>query len=125
MPTTTLGEVTRTRAVAILAEIGYHDNYADADWIKANIEPIARVLVQSLCDYFGIPFVEAVPVRTGTVSTDGSNLNLRSYPSMSGNIIGSLPNGAKVTVNGQTGNWYVVQYDNMQGYASADFIVLQ
>lgn len=125
MPTTTLGEVTRTRAVAILAEIGYHDNYADADWIKANIEPIARVLVQSLCDYFGIPFVEAVPVRTGTVTTDGSNLNLRNYPSMNGAIIGSLPNGATVTVNGQTGNWYVVKYDNMQGYASADFIVLK
>lgn len=29
-PTTTLGEVTQTRAPAILCEIGYHDNREDA-----------------------------------------------------------------------------------------------
>ena len=33
-PTTSLGEVTRTKAVAVLAELGYHDNPADAEWIK-------------------------------------------------------------------------------------------
>ena len=32
--TTTLGEVTRTRAVAVLAELGYHDNDEDAEWLR-------------------------------------------------------------------------------------------
>ena len=32
-PTTSLGEVRRSRAPAVLAEIGYHDNYDDARWI--------------------------------------------------------------------------------------------
>ncbi|MGN0675690.1 MAG: SH3 domain-containing protein [Oscillospiraceae bacterium] len=125
LPTTSLGEVTRTRAVAVLAELGYHDNYEDAEWIKANIQPIARSLVQSLCDYFGIPFVEAEPIRRGKVATDGSNLNIRSYPSTDAAIIGSIPNEASVSVYGQTGNWYVIRYNSTDGYAVADFIVIE
>ncbi len=73
VPTTALAEVTQTRAVSVLCELGYHDNVYDADWIKNNIDAIARNLVQSLCDYFGIPFIEADPVRTGTVNAGGSN----------------------------------------------------
>ena len=57
LPTDSLGEVLRTRAVAVLAEIGYHDNYSDAIWLRDNLQLIAQNLVQSLCDYFGIPFV--------------------------------------------------------------------
>lgn len=125
LPTTSLGEVTRTRSVAVLAEIGYHDNPTDADWIKANLDAIARGLVQSLCDYFGIPFVEAGPVRKGYVATDGSNLNIRKYPSTDAAIIGSIPNGAAVSVYGQTGNWYVIRYNSVDGYAAADYITIE
>lgn len=125
LPTTSLGEVTRTKAVAVLAELGYHDNQADAEWIKANIVPIARSLVQGLCDYFGIPFVEAQPVRRGIVATDGSNLNIRSYPSTDAAIIGKIPNGASISVYGQTGNWYVIRYNTTDGYAAADYITIE
>ncbi|MBP1561292.1 MAG: SH3 domain-containing protein [Oscillospiraceae bacterium] len=125
LPTTSLGEVTKTRAVAILAELGYHDNYADAEWIKNNLTPIARSLVQALCDYFGIPFVEAGESRRGIVSTDGSNLNIRQYPSIDAAVIGSIPNGAPVSVYGQTGNWYVIRYNTTNGYAAADFITFE
>ncbi len=123
LPTTSLGEVSRTRSAAILAEIGYHDNYTDAEWIKSNLTPIARSLVQSLCDYFGIPFAEAEPVRTGRVSADGSNLNIRNFPSTDAQILGTIPDGAAVTVYGRTGNWYVVKYDDITGYSYADYIV--
>lgn len=122
LPTTSLGEVTQTRAVAVLCELGYHDNPEDAEWIKANTQSIARSLVQALCDYFGIPFVEAVPARTGTVTTDGSNLNIRSLPNTNSRVVGVIPNRAEVTVLGQTGNWYVVSYGGMTGYAAADYI---
>lgn len=122
LPTTSLGEVTQTRAVAVLCELGYHDNAEDAEWIKSNTQSIARNLVQALCDYFGIPFVEAVPARTGTVTTDGSNLNIRSMPNTNARVIGVIPNRAEVTVLGQTGNWYVVSYGGMTGYAAADYI---
>lgn len=121
-PTTTLGEVTQTRAVAVLSELGYHDNVEDEAWIRGNLDAIARNLTLSLTDYFGIPFVEPTATRLGTVVTDGSNLNFRSYPSMYGTIIGQIPNGAKVFIDGQSGNWYVVRYQGRSGYVSSDFV---
>ena len=57
IPTTSLGEVRRTRAPSVLIEFAYHDNYEDAVWIRDNIEAIAANVVVSLTDYFGIPFV--------------------------------------------------------------------
>lgn len=57
VPTTSIGEVRRTRAPAVLIEYAYHDNYADATWIRDNIEAIAANTVVSLTDFFGIPFV--------------------------------------------------------------------
>ena len=56
-PTTTLAELKQTRAPAVLLEAAYHDNSADAQWIRDNIDNIARNLVLSLTEYFGIPFV--------------------------------------------------------------------
>ena len=123
LPTEVLGEVLRTRAVAVLCELGYHDNYADEAWLKNNLDSIAQNLVRSLCDYFGIPFIPAGPVRWGTVATDGTGLNIRSYPSLSGTILGSMPNGAQVTINGETDGWFVVAYNGITGYASSKFII--
>lgn len=56
--TTSLGEVSKTRAPAVLIEYAYHDNPDDAQWIASNIDAIARATVQALADYFGIAFVE-------------------------------------------------------------------
>ncbi len=124
VPTYSLGEVLQTKAVAVLCELGYHDNYADEAWLKNNLELIAKNLVRSLCDYFGIPFVTPSAIQYGQVATDGSNLNIRDYPSTDGAIIGKIPNNAAVLINGETGNWYVVSYNNIIGYASKDFIIL-
>ncbi|MCM1227449.1 MAG: N-acetylmuramoyl-L-alanine amidase [Clostridium sp.] len=125
VPTTSLGEVTQTKAVAVLCELGYHDNAEDVTWLKNNLEAIAKNLVNSLCDYFGIPFVNAGPVMNGVVSAGGSNLNIRSYPSTGGKIVGSVPDGARVAVNGNVGNgWYVISYNGITGYANGQFIVI-
>ena len=124
LATTSLGEVTQTRAVAVLAEIGYHDNPEDAAWLKENLQPIAANIAQSLADYFGIPFNEPSGIRTGIVTADGSALNLRSYPSMEGSIIGSIPDGSAVQIYGAVENWYVVSYGDQLGYANGDFITL-
>ena len=124
VPTYSLGEVLRTKAVAVLCELGYHDNYADEAWLKNNLESIARNITGSLCDYFGIPFVPAGAVRRGTVTTDGSNLNIRNYPGLSGSIIGTMPDGASVIINGETNGWYVVNYNGIIGYSSSQFIIM-
>ena len=58
MSTVTLRELRRPNAPSVLVEVAYHDNVEDANWIKNNIQPIARALSRSLADYFGIPFIE-------------------------------------------------------------------
>jgi N-acetylmuramoyl-L-alanine amidase len=124
-PTDFLGEVLRTRAPAVLIEFAYHDNLTDANWIANNIDEIARNVVLSITEFFGIPFVEAQPVQKGTVNITSGNLNIRSKPNTNSSIIGRIPKGATVNVLGKWNNWYVVYYNGVTGYASADFIKIQ
>ena len=122
--TTTIGEVTQTRAPAVFLELGYHDNVGDANWVADNIERIARNLVLSLTEYFGIPFVEPMTPRMGTGSLNSGTLNLRSRPSRTSRIITSIPNGAVLTVVGQWQDWYVVNYRGLVGYVASRYVRL-
>jgi N-acetylmuramoyl-L-alanine amidase len=123
-PTTTLGEVTQTKTVSVLCEIGYHDNEQDALWIQNHLTTIAVTLVQALCEYFGIPFVPAGAVQYGIVETDGGSLYLRAFPSTQGRILDSIPDQSGITIYGRTGNWYVISYQGITGYVHADYIRL-
>lgn len=53
-----LAELRRTKAPAVLIETAYHDNLADAEWIQENIGAIGRNLAQSIAWILGVPFVE-------------------------------------------------------------------
>ena len=121
-PTTALGEVSRSRFPAVLVEIGYHDNYSDALWLESHVEDVARQLVKALTEYFGLPFIQPMDPKRGTVRLSYGTLNLRSTPSSSGTVIAHLPNGAEVTVYGEWNGWYVVQYGDQVGYAAAAYI---
>ena len=120
--TTALGEVSRSRFPSALAEIGYHDNYEDAQWVEGHVEAIAQQLVRALTDYFAIPFIAPTEPRRGIVRVSYGTLNLRSTPSSSGTVIADLPNGAAVTVCGEWQGWYVVEYQGHTGYAAAAYI---
>jgi len=123
VPTTTLGEVTRTRAPAVLIEYAYHDNLEDAQWIRNNINAIAENTVLSLADYFDIPFNYPQPQGSGTVATpQGGNLNVRANPSFDGAVIGSLPNGTPVTILSRIPDWYLIRNGNITGYTYAPYI---
>ena len=58
VPTTTLVEVRRTTAPAVLVEVAYHDNVEDATWLINNIESIGENLALSVADFLGVPFIE-------------------------------------------------------------------
>ena len=125
VPTTSLAEVTKTNAPAVLIETAYHDNPQDAEWIRTHIQEMAANLVKSLTDIFGIPFISTpVPERTGTVTTQSTPLNIRSRPNLNAPIIGQIPKGASVKVLGQWENWYVVDYQGTVGYSSSDYITV-
>ena len=125
VPTTSLAEVVRTVAPAVLVEIAYHDNPDDAQWIKNNINEIARNLVQGVAEYLGVLFVspnEYTGIRNGIVTTAGGRLNLRERPNLEANILTQIPNGENVNVYCTTGLWYVVEYNGILGFASAQYI---
>lgn len=122
VPTTSLGEVKRTRAPGVLVEIGYHDNPEDAQWIRNNVNTIAENLVLSLTEYFGIPFNYPQPIYVANVATRGSNLNVRYTPSATSPIVGRIPNGSEVTVYANLPNWSLVGYNQTVGYVKSDFL---
>ena len=121
--TTTLGEVKLSRFPAVLLEIGYHDNRADALWVEGNTAAIGQNLVRSLTEFFGIPFIWPQEVRRGRVSVSYGTLNLRSRPSPDGTVVADMPSGAQVMIYGEWQGWYVVHYGVYVGYAAADYIL--
>jgi len=120
--TTTLGEVAQSNAPAVLVEIGYHDNYADAVWLESHWDAIAQQLARALTEFFGLPFIYPMDPVEGKVSVNWGTLNLRSYPAPTGTVLANLPNGAPVTIYGEWQGWYVVHYGDQVGYAAAAFI---
>lgn len=120
--TTALGEVRQPKMPSVLLEIGYHDNTADARWIEENVQSIAENLSRSLTEYFALPFIYPTTPRTGTVITEESALNVRAYPSMSGQVVGSVPREAQLTVYGQYDSWYSMAYGNLAGYVRSEYI---
>ena len=60
--------------------------------------------------------------KSGQVVNVHSSLNVRSGASTSSSVIGSLSNGSKVTIVGESGSWYKINYGNTTGYVSKDYI---
>ena len=97
-PTTTIGEVRRTRAPAVLLELGFHDNPEDAQWIVTHIGAMAESLVLSLTEYFGLPFFPASTPQPGEVRVDLGVLDVYARPSYDSALVAQLYDGARVTV---------------------------
>lgn len=122
LPTTSLGEVARTKAPAVLIEYAFHDNEQDANWIKNNINLIAENTVVSLADYFGIPFKTPDDNRRGKITTNGGNLNIRSGAGLEFPVIGTIPNGQTVSIIKELPLWYNISYNGVNGYSFKQYI---
>lgn len=59
----------------------------------------------------------------GRVETSGGRLNIRTSPSTSGTVIGSLKNGTWLTLKEKKGAWYLAEYSKgKEAYVSASYI---
>ena len=122
VPTASLGEVARSRAPAVLLEVAYHDNREDAAWIKSNLSALAWAVAKSITEYFGLPLSAPMEPQPARVRTAYGTLNLRAAPSTAAAVLASIPNGAAVTILGLAGDWNVVQYGSLIGYAAARYL---
>ena len=117
LASTSITEIRRVRAPSVLAELGYHDNRADAEWIENNLEAIARSLTLSVTEYFGVPFLTPGDEFEAEAAGADGYLRLRSYPEPDAEILAQLPNGTPVTVLGNFDTWYTVRADTLYGFA--------
>lgn len=62
------------------------------------------------------------PGRTGTVTTQGGNLNVRTGPSTSYDIITQLINGSNVKVLGEKDGWYQIEIPTRYGYVCGEYL---
>lgn len=122
---TSLAELRRTRAPAVLIEVAYHDNKEDAQWIRDNISEIARNLVLSVTEYFDLPFRAPEGNMIGVVNTSNTALNIREEPSTNSEVIGSVPKGTRLSIMGQADGWYLINYNGVEGYVRSDYVMLQ
>jgi len=54
-------ELRRTKAPAILAEVAFHDNPEDAQYIIDNIYELGQAVAKGVLEYFGIAYQEDTP----------------------------------------------------------------
>jgi len=125
LPTRNIGEVRRTNAPSVLAELGYHDNSEDAMWIENSLEFIARALVLGVTEYFGVPFILPTPVRQGIVTVQSGRLNIRALPTTASAILTTAQGGDRLNIYGENGNWYSVGYNGITGYANTAFVTVE
>ena len=64
------------------------------------------------------------PARTGTVTTNGSNLNVRSGAGIDFNIIGQLANGTEITVKDEADGWYRIEFPAEYAYVCGKYVKL-
>ncbi len=65
----------------------------------------------------------AADIGAGIVNVSWGNLNVRSSPSVSSNIVARLQNKSYVTILSKNGDWLHVEYaDGTFGYCHADYI---
>lgn len=124
LPSTVIGEVRRTKAPSVLAELGYHDNQEDAEWLTGNLDAVAAALSEGVTEYFGLPFLTPSEPREGVATLSSGTLNLRSLPTVDAPVLTRIPNGASVTILGEYDDWFSVFYDGLYGYAARRYITL-
>lgn len=122
VPTTSLAEIIRTNAPAVLIETAYHDNREDAEWIRENIEKIAENLSLSTSEFLNIPFRTPSQAQTGIVDTENTPLNLRRSASLRSEIIAKIPKGTRLMIGAVQGDWYLTMYKGIQGFVNKNYV---
>lgn len=65
---------------------------------------------------------EGYEYSIGIVVTDEGRLNIRERPSTAATVLTQAPKGAELRVYCKSGNWYVVEYGGVLGFAFADYV---
>lgn len=96
--------------------------------LKQYIEPVIRKLDKTPATPATPPASTPAQAATtptyskGKVKTNGSRLMLRQKASTSSKILAKMPNGSSLQIKSKSGSWYAVIYNNINGYAYAQWV---
>ncbi len=75
------------------------------------------------------------PYRTAIVNTTANQLNLRSQPNLSSNVVIKIPDSSAVKIlyfdeevlvlDGETGKWCKIKYADKEGWVWGNYLVLE
>jgi len=120
--------LTTTNMPALLLEIGFISNAQDNTRFDANFIRIANAIADGAEACLGQGSTPPPPPSsgnlTGTVTTTGGALNVRSAPNTGAAIIGTLPNGTRITILEERNGWYRINMGDREGWISSSFITL-
>ncbi|WP_078410901.1 SH3 domain-containing protein [Priestia abyssalis] len=115
-----IGKLSKDQEISILAEQDdwSHITYGNKKgWVSSTYIQKGKAAAKT-------PANTASTQKTGVNAfVKASNLNVRSAPSTSGNIIASLPNGTKVTVLGEKNGWSQIKTpQNQTGWVTSQYL---
>ena len=91
--------------------------------MKTRILSIALTVIIILSLVTPLRTNAAEATRSGVVSTNGSNLNVRSSASSDSSILTKLANSSYITLISRSGDWWQVEYaKGRYGYCHTDYI---
>lgn len=111
--------IMNSQNTSVTLDFEYNGDTDTASWLMSNIETMAKSLVLSLCEYFGIPFIGCDSYFTGIAN---SNATIFDKPSLNAPVIGNTLENSKVKINSQWEDWYIIGENGKLGYIQTKFI---
>ena len=106
-------------SVSITINTGFTDNPEDLAWLRDNTDSIAKAVVLSLCEYFGIPFIGCQNYIMGVANADAT---IFDKPSLNARVLGNITKNSKVKINSQWEDWYIIGENGNLGYVQTKFV---
>ena len=84
------------------------------------------IIIAALILIWGLALMTADKAQAASVGVINIDIgvNVRSGPGTDYDIIGGISYGSSVTITGQSGNWYIINYNGRTGYISADYVTI-
>ena len=117
----------------VIGTVNTGDSFAvtgvSGDWYKVDYKGAAGYINSSYLSVGGsgtsVSSTPAPQTQSGTQTTGvitGSYVRMRSGPGTNYSILGTYNSGTKMTITGQSGDWYAVTYGGMTGYVNKQYL---
>ena len=116
----------------VVGSVNSGDSFAvtgvSGDWYKVDYKGTSAYINSSYLSVGGSTSSTATPApqtQSGTQTAGvitGNYVRMRSGPGTNYSILGTYNNGTKMTITGQSGDWYAVTYGGMTGYVSKQYL---